>query len=223
MKVCVVVPTYNESGAIAAVLAQIRKQGLDVVVVDDGSSDGTAGIAERSGAVVLRNNRNEGKGASLAKGFRYCLAKDFDAVITMDGDGQHLPEDSAQFLHQARVSEADIFIGTRMSKTQHMPTVRFLTNRFMSWVISQVTGQNIPDTQCGFRLIRRRILEKLSLKSRKYEIESEMLIQAARLGAKIESVPIETVYAGQKSRINPLIDAWRFLRFIFRELWNTQL
>lgn len=221
MKACVVIPTYNESGAIAAVLAQIRKQGLDVVVIDDGSSDGTAGIAERSGAMVLRNNRNEGKGASLAKGFRYCLAKDFDAVITMDGDGQHLPEDIPHFLQQARVSEAGILIGTRMSRTKHMPPVRFLTNQLMSWFISQVIGQRIPDTQCGFRLIRRRILEGLSLKSRKYEIESEMLIQAARLGAKIESVSIETVYTGQKSQINPLIDAWRFIRFIFRELWNT--
>ncbi|HTY45617.1 MAG TPA: glycosyltransferase family 2 protein [Patescibacteria group bacterium] len=222
MKTCVVVPTYNESGAIGSVLAQIKKQGLDVVVVDDGSQDNTVAIAERCGAVVLRSDRNEGKGASLVKGFRYCLSKDFDAVITMDGDGQHVPQDIAQFLRQARVSGAGIFIGTRMSKTKHMPPLRFLTNRFMSWFISQVTGQYIPDTQCGFRLIRRQVLEKFVLKSRKYEIESEMLIQAARLGAQIESVPIETVYSGQKSQINPCIDTWRFIRFIFRELWNTQ-
>ncbi|HTZ11429.1 MAG TPA: glycosyltransferase, partial [Candidatus Margulisiibacteriota bacterium] len=87
MKVCVLIPTYNESRAIASLIKDIRKQGLDVVVVDDGSKDNTPGLAEDSGAIVLRNKINRGKGASLIKGFDYILAKDYDCVISMDGDG----------------------------------------------------------------------------------------------------------------------------------------
>jgi hypothetical protein len=104
-----------------------------------------------------------------------------------------------------------------MNSTGQMPALRLATNRFMSWLISLVTGQRIPDTQCGFRLVKKELLEKLKLSTSKYETESEILIQASRLGFKIESVPVKTIYSGQKSRINPFVDTLRFLRFIIRE------
>ncbi|HTZ11443.1 MAG TPA: hypothetical protein VMD04_03600, partial [Candidatus Margulisiibacteriota bacterium] len=115
-------------------------------------------------------------------------------------------------------SRSDIFIGNRMLKTKKMPLIRVLTNKFMSWLISRITHQDIPDTQCGFRLIRTDALRKLKLQAGKYETEAELLIRAARCGMKIESVRIETVYSGQKSRINPFIDTLRFIRFIVKEL-----
>jgi glycosyltransferase involved in cell wall biosynthesis len=216
MKICVIIPTYNESKAIGSLVDKIRLQGLDVLVVDDGSQDDTFAIAKSSGAEVLRNQDNAGKGASLIKGFEYALSKGFDAVITMDGDGQHLPEEIPYFLRLAEYSDGGIFIGNRMSKTKNMPALRFLTNRFMSWLISLVAGQKVPDTQCGFRLIKRQVLEKIDLKTAKYETESEIIIKGARAGFKIESVPIKTIYAGEKSQINPLIDTLRFIKFIFR-------
>jgi hypothetical protein len=111
-----------------------------------------------------------------------------------------------------------MFIGNRLSKAQGMPWVRILTNKFMSWILSKVTKQKIPDSQCGFRLIKREVLKKLNLKSAKYEIESEVLIRASRLGFKIESVPVKTVYRGERSKINPFADTLRFIRFIFKEL-----
>jgi hypothetical protein len=140
----------------------------------------------------------------------------------MDGDGQHLPEDIPYFMRLAENSDSGIFIGNRMSKAQGMPRLRILTNKFMSWLVSKITKQNIPDTQCGFRLIKRAVLEKLDLTTSKYETESEILIKAARLGCKIESVPIKTVYQGEKSQINPFIDTLRFAKFIIRELWTSR-
>ena len=90
----------------------------------------------------------------------------------------------------------------------------------MSWLISKIAGQNIPDTQCGFRLIKKEVLDKLNLVTRRYEIESEILIRTACLGYKIESVPIKVIYMGERSQINPFLDALRFIRFIFREIPN---
>lgn len=218
MKTCVVIPTYNEAKTIARIVKEIRAQGLDVVVVDDGSCDKTHIISQDNGAIVLRNNINEGKGASLIKGFNYALSKGFEAIITMDGDGQHLPEDISYFTHLAQYSDSGVFIGNRMLNIRNMPGVRVLTNKFMSWLISKVARQDIPDSQCGFRLIKKSVLEKFEFRTTRYETESELLIQASRLGFKIESVPIKTVYLGAKSQISPVLDTLRFIRFIHREI-----
>jgi len=218
MKACVIIPAHNEAKIIARLVKHIRELHLDVVVIDDGSTDNTAQIAQDNGAIILRNNYNQGKGASLIKGFHYVLGRDYSAVITMDGDGQHLAEDIPNFIKAAEHSGSGMFIGNRLSKAQGMPWVRILTNKSMSWILSKVVKQKIPDSQCGFRLIKREVLKKLNLKSAKYEIESEVLIRASRLGFKIESVPVKTVYGGERSKINPFADALRFIRFIFKEL-----
>ena len=218
MNACVIIPAHNEAKKIARLVKRIRQLHLDVIVIDDGSTDNTAQIAQDNGAIILRNNYNQGKGASLIKGFHYVLGKDYSAVITMDGDGQHLAEDIPDFMRAAEHSGSGMFIGNRLSKAQGMPWVRILTNKFMSWILSRVAAQNIPDSQCGFRLIKREVLKKFNLKSAKYEIESEVLIRASRLGFKIESVPVKTVYGGEKSKINPFADTLRFIRFISKEL-----
>ncbi len=222
MKTCVIIPTYNEAKTIGEVVRDIRKQNLDVLVVDDGSRDKTAQLAASSGAAVLRNKGNLGKGASLIRGAEQALKHGFDAVIIMDGDGQHLASDLPYFIRLATYSDSGIFIGNRMDKPRSMPMTRILTNRFMSWLISKIARQDIPDTQCGFRLIKRQVFEKIKLTTRKYETDSEILIKAARENFRIESVPIKTVYGLEKSQINPLIDTLRFCRFIIREIWTTQ-
>lgn len=217
MRTCVVIPTYNESKAIAGLITQIKKLGLEVVVVDDGSRDDTVKIVLASGVKVLRNEVNLGKGASLIKGYNFALSQGFDAVISIDGDGQHCPQDLMAFIQRAENSSAAIIVGNRMSFIKAMPWLRVMTNRIMSGLISLITKQNIPDTQCGFRLIKKEVLLKLNLSSAKYEIESEVLIKAARLGFKIDSIPIKTIYSGQKSQINPFVDTLRFIRFLICE------
>ncbi|MFA5724973.1 MAG: glycosyltransferase family 2 protein [Candidatus Omnitrophota bacterium] len=216
MKICIIIPAHNESREIARLIKEIKGQNPDVLVVDDGSTDNTAEIASEAGAVVLKNQANEGKGSCLRKGFAYALTHNFDAAVTMDGDGQHLPQDLKSFISLAGVSKSGILIGNRMLQTRNMPLIRLLTNRFMSWLISRLCKQDIPDTQCGFRLIKRQVLERIELKTSKFEIETEILIKASRSGFKIDSIPITTVYRGEKSRINPLVDTLRFLKFIIK-------
>ena len=217
MRTCVIIPTYNESKAIAGLINKIHELSLKVIVIDDGSRDDTARIAGESGAEVFRNQTNTGKGASLIKGYTLALAEGFDAVLSMDGDGQHSTGDIKTFIQKAESSDCGIITGNRMALTRGMPLIRIITNRFMSWIISAAAKQRIPDTQCGFRLIKKEVLQKIDLCTSKYETESEILIKAARSGFKIESIPVETIYSGQKSQINPFIDTLRFIRFMIRE------
>jgi len=222
MTTCVIIPTYNESKTIRELIESINQQNFKTVVIDDGSSDRSASIAKEAGAVVLRNENNLGKGASLIRGFEYAIKNGFDAVITIDGDGQHQAEDIQYFIRLAEYSDSGLFIGNRMCKVNNMPLMRLATNKLMSLFISHIIQQKIPDTQCGFRLIKKELLEKLNLSTSKYETESEILIQTSRLGFKIESVPIKSIYLQEKSSINPILDTLRFLRFIIRTLWNIK-
>ena len=214
MRICVIIPTYNESRAIASLINQITTFGLEVVIIDDGSTDDTVKIALGCGVKILTNSKNMGKGASLIKGYNFALAQGFDAVISMDGDGQHAPDDLLAFIQKAEVSESVLIVGNRMGAIKKMPVLRVVTNYLMSKFISLIVKQHIPDTQCGFRLVKKELLTQIDLSTSKYETESEVLIKAAHLGFKIESIPVRTIYSGQKSQINPLIDTLRFLRFI---------
>jgi len=216
-KTCVIIPTYNESKKIGGLLLQLSGKKIDIIVVDDGSNDLTADIAREHGAHVIRNLKNRGKGAALLNGFTHALKQGYDTVITMDGDGQHDPDDISIFLDKASVSGDSIIIGNRMSEPKNMPLDRWLTNKVMSWFISCLSRQVIPDSQCGFRLLKKDTLEKLYLRTSNYETESEMLIKASRIGLKVVSVNIKTIYKGERSRINPFIDTIRFLKLIFRE------
>ncbi|MCM8771320.1 MAG: glycosyltransferase family 2 protein [Candidatus Omnitrophica bacterium] len=222
MKTCVVIPTYNEAKEIGNLVRKLRSSNLEVLVIDDGSSDATAQIARQADAMVIKNAQNQGKGASLIKGFDFVLKNGFDAVLTMDGDGQHNPDDVKYFFDAMKTKDAGVFVGNRMHKAKGMPFIRWLTNKFMSLLISFLCKQRIADSQCGFRLIKREVLEKIRLKSMKYEIESEIIIKAARHGFKIASVDIESIYKGEKSQINPFLDTIRFFKFLMREIWMTQ-
>lgn len=217
MRICVIIPTYNESRAIADLINQIVKLGLEVIIIDDGSTDDTVKIANACGVKVLVSLQNMGKGASLIKGFNFALQSGFDAVISMDGDGQHSPDDLAAFAQKARSSQSVLIVGNRMGVIKQMPVLRVMTNFLMSNFISLIVKQHIPDTQCGFRLVKKELLARIDLLTSKYETESEILIKAAHLGFKIESIPVKTIYSGQKSQINPLLDTLRFVRFMARE------
>jgi glycosyltransferase involved in cell wall biosynthesis len=215
MKVCVVIPSYNGADAIGRITKRLRQQGLEVVVVDDGSQDNTSSVARDNGAIVMRNALNAGKGASLMKGFDYAVRNNFDAVIAMDGDGQHLPEEAVNFIQAAETEPYALLIGNRMAFTKGMPAIRRLTNQLLSWLISKIIGQYIPDSQCGFRLIKIEALKNIQLKSSRFEIDSEIIIKMWRAGYKIKSVPIKTVYRSEMSQINPALDSIRFIKFIY--------
>lgn len=219
MKICILIPAYNEAKNIVRLVQEIRNRGLYALVVDDGSADATASLAAEAGAEVLLNSSNQGKGFSLQRGFNHVASQGiYAALITMDGDGQHSPEDLSAFVTLFEKGGIDIICGNRMNDPRGMPALRLATNRFMSWLISLVCRQRVEDSQCGFRLIRTDVLKDIQLASTAFEIESEVLIKASKKGYRIGSVDIRTIYAGEKSRINPFSDTWRFIVYIVREL-----
>ncbi|MCX7934943.1 MAG: glycosyltransferase family 2 protein [Planctomycetota bacterium] len=214
---CAVIPACNEAAHIADIVARARRFVAAVLVVDDGSVDDSAQLAAAAGATILRHSRNLGKGAALQAGLDWAVQKGFAFAITLDGDGQHLPEEMPDFL--AVAADCDLAIGNRMAARCGMPWLRWYTNRLMSAIISHLAGVAIPDTQCGFRLIRCAIWPRLVIRSRNFDYESEMLVAAGRLGLRIVSVPISTVYGAEKSKIRPAQDTIRFLQLVWR-LWR---
>lgn len=191
---CVIIPAYQEATRIGSVLDSLRAVASDVVVIDDGSRDETSRVAREHGAHVIRHDVNLGKGASLVEGFRFACEKGFALVITLDVDGQHDPAEVALFLDAYRRTRIPVLIGNRMWNTEHMPVVRRWTNRFMSWLLSRMMKTYLPDTQCGFRLFRSDLLPYLPTSSSKYAMESEILLQAALRGFRMDSVRISILY-----------------------------
>ncbi|HUJ08848.1 MAG TPA: glycosyltransferase family 2 protein [Verrucomicrobiae bacterium] len=216
MNVVAFIPAYNEAPRIGAVIDRARRCVDQVVVIDDGSSDDTATAAKRPGIEVLRHERNLGKGAAIMTALEYFGRSDAEFAVFLDADGQHDPDEIPKFVEAACAMNADIVIGTRMTETRDMPWVRRLTNQFTSWVTSRLARQTIPDSQCGFRLIRRSVLPHLEFSSRHFETETEMLIQAGRAGHKIVTVPVRTIYGCEvgPSHIQPFRDTIRFLTLV---------
>lgn len=215
MRVCAVIPAYQEEGRIGPVVAEARRYVGEVIVVDDGSTDSTAEEARRAGAQVVSHERNLGKGAALLRGFQEAKAAGFEGAVTLDADGQHSPAEIPLLLDA--LAGADLVLGNRMGTAEEMPLVRRLTNRVMSAVISRLCRQRIADTQTGFRAVRLEPLLSLPFEASHFDFESEMLIRMARAGARIAEVPVTTVYGvGERSKIRPCRDTLRFLRLLVR-------
>lgn len=213
---CVVVPAYREAGRIGTVVRQILAAIPHCVVIDDGSPDKTADEAQAAGAVVIRHERNRGKGMALNTGFAYAREQGYEVVITMDGDGQHSPEDLPRFLEAYKRTGIPVLIGNRMAHTEDMPFIRRLTNRYMSWLLSRQMHQFIPDTQCGFRLFRCDVIPILAPRAERFAAESEILLSLADRGVRMDSVPVATIYRDERSKINPFIDTFRFYHMLWR-------
>jgi glycosyltransferase involved in cell wall biosynthesis len=220
-RVIALIPAYNEAARVGEVVARACRHVDEVVVIDDGSSDDTAAVAEKAGAKILRHEQNRGKGGAIATALDYFSRSEAEFAVLLDADGQHDPAEISKFVETADREQADIVVGDRMGDTGDMPTVRRLTNQFTSWVTSKLARQRIPDSQCGYRLLRRSVLKDLRLSTARFETETEMLIQAARAGDNIVSMPIRTIYeSGHASHIHPFRDTIRFFKFV-RIYWKA--
>ena len=214
--IAAVIPAYREEKHIGDVVRRTRQQLDDVLVVDDGSNDQTAARAREAGAEVIVHPENRGKGESIKTGLRHWLDRQFDYVVILDADGQHLPEEIDRFVNAASTLDAQLFIGTRMNDLSGMPPLRRIVNRYMSKRISRVCGQKIPDTQCGFRMLHRQLVPDVLGGAERFDYETEMLIFASRKGYRIESVSISTVYSDEVSSIHPIRDTIRFFKLMRR-------
>jgi glycosyltransferase involved in cell wall biosynthesis len=209
----VVVPCFNEGKTIAPLVSEVRRQLPTALVVDDGSTDQTALRAGGAGALVLKHPQNLGKGAALKTGLAAAAAQGFAWALTLDGDGQHQPEDIETFLQCAEQTGAALIVGNRMNHAQAIPWLRRVVNRWMSRRISKRAGRFLPDSQCGFRLINLKAWAGLRLETARFEIESEMLLAFVQAGYRVEFVPIHVIGSGPRSRIHPLKDTWRWLQW----------
>lgn len=211
MRICALIPAFNEAPHIANVVEQARQHVAEVVVIDDGSGDGTGDIARAAGATCLQLPENRGKASALRVGIAFARDHGFTHVITLDGDGQHLPEDVPVLVHTAKETGADLVIGARRFDRASMPRSRYFSNTIGSRLASALVGCEIRDSQSGFRLFRLDKLEGAKLRSQCYEFEMEILIKMARSGCTIAHAPIRTIYddGRTRSKMKPVRDTVR--------------
>jgi glycosyltransferase involved in cell wall biosynthesis len=208
-----VIPCLNEARAIAQVVTAVRRLVPTVFVVDDGSQDDTGAIARSAGAEVIRNSVPQGKGAALQIGWSHAFKSGFDWALTMDGDAQHSADDVPKFFEVAERTGAKLVVGNRMSDPKGMPLLRRWVNRWMSERISALAEISLPDSQCGFRLMNLEMWKQLPVAASHFEIESDVLLAFARAGCAIEFAPIEVIYRSEQSKIHPVRDTVRWVRW----------
>ena len=193
----VVIPAYNESATIRQVAQKTLQHAPLVIVVDDGSNDGTAAQLEGMAVEVLRNETNIGKGGSIWRGLHHAISKGAEAVFTLDGDGQHDPNDIPDLLNEARINPHAMIIGARLLNRENAPKGRLFANNFADFWVSWAAGQFVQDSQSGFRLYPKSLIENVKVgthRSRSFVFESEIAIEAGRRGHKIICYPIVSQY-----------------------------
>jgi len=221
VSVSVVIPAFNEEQTVGRVIHRtclvLEKLGLsfEVIVVDDGSDDDTALICEKYGARVIKNGCRMGKGTALRIGFRACRG---NIIVTLDADGSFKLEDISRLLKPIINDGFDVSIGLRVFSFEYPPKVRFrmLGNLIFSYFISLCARRKIVDSQCGFRAFRAYVVRDMKLSSRRFEIESEMLIKAIRAGFRFVEIPVTVRDSPGSSKVNVVMDG-------FMIFWKTLL
>lgn len=218
MKIAVLIPALNAERTIAKVVVEARRQCEPVTVIDDGSRDATGEVARAAGAAVLRHEVNRGKGGALKTGFAWALENGFDAVVTLDADGQHLPEEIPKFIAEFSTSGADLIIGGRSHLFQQMLPRRRVANRFSAWCIAKCSGARVTDSQSGFRLYSARLLRGIKLRTDGFDMESEVIVRAGRRGFGIVTIPIDLGFVDgiATSHYKPLKDTLRIAWTVIR-------
>jgi len=210
-RISVIIPAYNEAKRIGKVLSKIPEFVDEVIVVDDGSEDNTFEVAKNHGAEVIRLEENQGKGVAMREGIKKISG---DVVVFMDADGQHNPEEIEKLVSPILKGEADFVIGSRLIKTQgKRPLIRKISNFLSTSLIKIKLGINVKDTQSGFRAIKRELLPEIE--SKRYEVETEILIKAVKKGARVKEVPVERIYGIETGHFR-FEDILRFLHSLIK-------
>jgi len=219
VKVLAVIPAYNEAATVRDVASRTLAQLEDVIVVDDGSTDGTAAALAGLPVTLIANPANLGKGASLWRGFAAAIAAGADAVVTLDADGQHCPEDIPRLLGAAAEHPGRIVIGARLWDKDKVPGLRYFGNRFANFWVAWAAGAPVADSQSGFRLYPAAVLKHVNVfhgPGARFAFESEMLIEAGRAGVRTCAVPIAALYPAnaRASHYRSAVDTARIVRMI---------
>ncbi|MDO8891810.1 MAG: glycosyltransferase family 2 protein [Sulfurimicrobium sp.] len=225
MNIAVVIPAYNEARTIREVVEQALQQCPQVIVVDDGSQDGTAQQLDGLPVTLLRNPVNLGKAASLWRGMQAALKLGVAGVMTLDGDGQHDPRDIPRLLAVAEKYPAHVVIGSRLHEKVNIPRRRYLANRFANFWIAWAAGYPIADSQSGFRYYPAELLRRVSLQHEprhSFVFESEILIEGGRRGIRSVATPIAAIYRdnARPSHFRPVLDIVRITRMVAWKLFK---
>ena len=218
----VIIPCRNEARFIATLVWEIRTLLPNVIVVNDASTDATAQLASVAGAEVISHEYAQGKGAALRTGWNRAHARGFAWALCMDGDGQHAAADIPEFLEGAERSNSSLVVGNRMTEANKMPFVRRVVNRWMSRKLSVLAGRELPDSQCGFRLLRLAALNRVQLRATQFEIESEQLLafigawRASRVRAGASHLPNGAEQDSPAARYVALVSLAAAMAGIFR-------
>ena len=224
----VLIPAYNEAPTVREVAARARRYCAHVMVVDDGSTDGTLEALAGLDIILLRNEQNRGKGDSLARGFQEALTQGAVGVITLDADGQHAPEEIPSFIAATLENLEAFVIGARRSLQRKSSSWRYLANRIADFWISWAAGRPIEDSQSGFRFYPARLLRDLTLKhgrQQSFVFESEVMIEAARRGVRFVFIPIGVAprVGARTSHFRPVVDIVRITKMIALKLLSRGL
>jgi glycosyltransferase involved in cell wall biosynthesis len=211
-----VIPAYNAAFTIQEVIRRTRSVLPDVLVVDDGSIDGTRRLAEESGARVVSHPVNRGKGAALRTAFEDFKDRALDALVTLDADGQHDPADIPLLLEAFERTRADLIVGSREKAFPAMSAARRFGNRFSCGALTVFSGLRLPDSQSGFRLYALSFLRSIQVQCDSYDAEMELLLRAQAGGFKVETVPLRSVVADGRagSHYRPWRDTYRICRCV---------
>lgn len=217
------IPAYNEAATLRDVADRCLRQTDRLIVVDDGSTDGTAAVLAGLPLTLLRHGHNQGKAASLWDGFRQALEWPVDGVITLDGDGQHAPEEIPRLIEAASRHPQHLVIGSRLWDRAAFPPARYRANRFANFWIGWASGQPLADSQSGFRVYPAPLLRKLLARGRHadgFVFESEVIIEAARLGHPVLAVPVSAIYRNdaRASHFHPARDIARIVLMVAGKL-----
>lgn len=195
-KTLIIVPAYNEKETIDGVLEDLQRCGYkNVVVVDDGSTDKCGSIAAKKGAIVLRHVINRGLGAAIGTGFEYAKLTNPDIIVTFDSDGQHKASDLARLIYLITSKEADVVIGSRMANFSKMPKDRKIINHLANLLTNFLYGIKTTDSQSGLRAFNREAYRKISIRTDRMEVSSEILKEIKVNKLKFREVPIEAIYS----------------------------
>jgi len=218
----ILIPAFNAQHTLPELLRQIaglQPPPQNIFVVNDGSTDRTAQAAKDHAVILLNNPRNRGKGYALRQGFKIFLERSRARyLLCMDADLQHPPAAAGSFLQEAK-NGAQVVIGRRKRSLRQMPLMRIFSNAITSALLSLLLQQKIDDSQCGYRLIERGVLQEVRLWEEGFQLETEFIIESVRLGYVIHFVPIPTIYNQQDSHINHLGDTLRFIKLV----WNKAI
>lgn len=218
----VVIPACNEAATLRVITERSLAQVQRVIVVDDGSKDGSADAVRDLPITLLVNASTQGKGAALWRGIQQALTLGVSAVITLDADGQHAPEDIPRLVAAHERQSGDIIVAARQSDFTNTPRSRYIANKIANFWISWACGQRLADSQSGFRLYPAELLQKVTIRhglKRGFVFESEMLIEAAHAGVQCQAVAIPAVFTpGMRPSHFRHIDAWYITRMVAGKL-----